>query len=53
MDNLLAYGAPVALLYLACVRVLPFVVKFEDRSNISGARHLAMLTKELQCQSRK
>ena len=28
--NLLAYGAPVALLYLARVRIHPLLVKFEN-----------------------
>jgi hypothetical protein len=49
VDNLLAYSAPVPLLYLACVGVRPFV-DFEDRSDVSCAHNLGALAKELRIQ---
>jgi hypothetical protein len=48
VEDVLAYGARVPLLYLACVEVHPFLVDLKDCVDISRAQNLVMLTEELQ-----
>ena len=47
-DSLLAYGTPIPLLFLAGIRVYPFLVNHEDCSYIGSTYDFLMLAKELQ-----